>query len=1031
MPDPFSPGSIIDNRYEIIAHIGEGGMGGVYKARQLDLDRIVAVKVLHTGLLTDSDTRMRFEREGRALSELSHDNILMFFQFGFYDSMPYIAMEFLEGKSLRELLDENPNGLAWQRCLSICISICTAMEYAHNHGVIHRDLKPNNIVLLQDPSPDFVKVVDFGLARNINAPDVTSQHLTQTGALIGSVYYMSPEQCRGAKADQRSDLYAVGCMLFEMLTGQAPFTADNPIGLMHKHVTEAVEFPSQKSQTPIPATIRALIRKALEKDPEMRYQSMQEFAAALRKAESGQSPEDKVKSVRPIELRTLYGGIALILVAVAGLLLWQFPPELIEARLHCSKLAATERDEFRLKTAASWAERGKLKSAVALLSDQQDEYSQLAVRMKVLRAELLQRIGDRNAAVERVREALTQLAARARALPQNKCLPVETEEQIKRCVTILHQNKISFTTGHAYFKTTHKVWYTSPQAQSWIPSDGKDEPSLYMSLNTLLRYAAQRQDHPIQARLYEFEVPSLENCTDKAYTASIYRFLSGRYVTEFNPLAIPYRAKALKLFEGLGLKLEIVDLLSDPLATLIALGKWTEATDLLRQCNALMPEVLRSTSGGLEDDSKVFVRQRLSHLLQKLSSASSDFGDYKSAESYLRKAIALTAGNDRLSHAAVHYYDLCRLLIKQKRFDEATALLNQGLAQSKHETVVAMSQDLEADVHESILPSMFICWKAQVDAASGKSKQAEEGLKLALSGLESNDKLEGSDLLGQKIFWSSRVYCEMLDLLLADRSRWNEIPDWCARARHAIPGSENHLAHAEMLAFCAAALREIHHTRESERYLKECTDFADQYTTAGSIASKALCQAALADQKKLNFRASIEKLTQASKYESAPLYACQAALYTAYAYLLIGEPEKAGRTFSSRAITAYDPAAKAIGLSICASLSQRPVSRRLQEEVPEIPERNEDKLTYLFAEAIEKPTATNEPEVQKLIDFCATLAQAPPANSPLVFELTTIAARLPDKQTGTKIARAMIKAFDHEEAGDTNFGLLEQPRATH
>lgn len=297
-------GSIIDARYEIVAHIGDGGMGSVFKARQLSLDRFVAIKILHPELLGDTDSRARFEREGKVLSELTHKHIPSFYNFGIWAKpnnessgtaatvlYPYIAMEYLEGRSLRHLLD-TVGSLPWQRCLDIVSQTCDALSYAHQHRIIHRDLKPTNIMLLDQPQPDFVKIIDFGLAGLLPSHDAANQKLTMTGNLIGSAYYMSPEQCLGKKPDQRSDVYALGCILYEALSGQPPLSADNPIGLLHKHATE---LPQPLSETAgfnnVPAWLNAILFKALAKDPAQRYQNMKDFEQDIYLGQQGRSAE--------------------------------------------------------------------------------------------------------------------------------------------------------------------------------------------------------------------------------------------------------------------------------------------------------------------------------------------------------------------------------------------------------------------------------------------------------------------------------------------------------------------------------------------------------------------------------------------------------------------------------------------------------------------------------------------------------------------------------------------------------------------
>lgn len=273
-------GSIIDDRYEIIAHLGDGGMGSVHKVQDRETERVMALKLLDPELSRDVEWRARFVREGKALSQMSHPHILTVYRLAFWNNLPFITMEYLEGRDLRSEVQKG--SLDWQRSVRIVMQICEGMFYAHQKRVIHRDLKPANIMLLDEPCEDFVKILDFGLARIASSATTQSQSLTQTGSLIGSVHYMSPEQCIGRKADHRADIYAVGCLLYECISGDPPFSADNPIGLMHKHVSEPVTLlRTLPHLETLPKQVDAVIQKSMAKDINARYQSMDEMRQDL------------------------------------------------------------------------------------------------------------------------------------------------------------------------------------------------------------------------------------------------------------------------------------------------------------------------------------------------------------------------------------------------------------------------------------------------------------------------------------------------------------------------------------------------------------------------------------------------------------------------------------------------------------------------------------------------------------------------------------------------------------------------------
>ncbi len=285
-------GTIIDDRYVVLEQLGEGGMGSVYKAREVGLERIVAIKLLHPSLIGSQESRVRFSREGKILSSISHPQILQLYRFGFWnETLPFIAMEYIVGKTLRQITTET-GGLNPDRCIAIGIQVCNAMNVAHTNNIVHRDLSPANIMLIDEHVCETVKIVDFGLSRMLPHLAETHEQLTQTGALVGSIYYMSPEQCSGKKADHRSDIYALGCVLFEALTSNPPFDADNPIALMHKHVTEPPQrLEEALPDKALPSGLSAIISKTLAKEPAERYQSMSEFKADLELVRDGRGSD--------------------------------------------------------------------------------------------------------------------------------------------------------------------------------------------------------------------------------------------------------------------------------------------------------------------------------------------------------------------------------------------------------------------------------------------------------------------------------------------------------------------------------------------------------------------------------------------------------------------------------------------------------------------------------------------------------------------------------------------------------------------
>lgn len=277
----FQPGVVFADRYEIVEIIGKGASGTVYKAKQRFIDRFVALKVLHPHLVKDSISKKRFEHEAKAASALHHPNLIVIYDFGFSDSgSPFIAMEYVEGFSLDHVLQQKKllNRAAFRKIFSQC---CLALTHAHQRSVIHRDLKPSNIVLSRGENGEpFVKVVDFGLAKMLR--DDEEQNLTQTGNVMGSPYFMSPEQCQGMTLDNRTDIYSLGCVMYYAVSGVLPFAGKDIMHTLYKHVHEdAMPFVVVRPDLHITAEVEKIILKALARDLTCRYASTEQLLADL------------------------------------------------------------------------------------------------------------------------------------------------------------------------------------------------------------------------------------------------------------------------------------------------------------------------------------------------------------------------------------------------------------------------------------------------------------------------------------------------------------------------------------------------------------------------------------------------------------------------------------------------------------------------------------------------------------------------------------------------------------------------------
>lgn len=288
-------GKLLNNRYLIEERIGSGGMATVYKAMDQLLDRVVAIKVLNQDDLHDEDSIRKFRREARAAGSLSHYNIVGVYDVGQQDDIHYIVMELVVGKTLKEYIKQQGK-LLTSDALNIAIQICDALRHAHNNGVIHRDIKPQNIILSKDKN---IKVADFGIARA-----VSSDTLTKSKDIYGSVRYFSPEQASGDTVGVKSDMYSLGIVIYEMLSGRLPFNGDTPIAWAMKHINDD---PIELSEIDpkIPKSLSDIVQKTIQKDPDDRFENIDELRDSLQKFKEGLPVEiEMVKKKQTISRHT-------------------------------------------------------------------------------------------------------------------------------------------------------------------------------------------------------------------------------------------------------------------------------------------------------------------------------------------------------------------------------------------------------------------------------------------------------------------------------------------------------------------------------------------------------------------------------------------------------------------------------------------------------------------------------------------------------------------------------------------------------
>jgi serine/threonine protein kinase len=275
-------GTKLDDRYEILSAIASGGMGVVYRGRHILMDKIVAIKMLNAAFSNEPNAYARFQNEAKIACQLSHQNIVTVHDFGIVNGKMYLVMDFVEGKTLGDVLDDE-TFLPVARVTNIALQVCAALQHAHEQGLIHRDLKAENIMIVPaKDGADQVKILDFGLAKFFG--EGKQQQLSASGFMMGTAYYMSPEQCRGKKADVRSEIYSLACVLYEALTGVPPLVGENVLETVQKHIDETPIPVSQvRPELEIPAAMEAIVSRGLSKDPDSRFQSAAELKIALEK----------------------------------------------------------------------------------------------------------------------------------------------------------------------------------------------------------------------------------------------------------------------------------------------------------------------------------------------------------------------------------------------------------------------------------------------------------------------------------------------------------------------------------------------------------------------------------------------------------------------------------------------------------------------------------------------------------------------------------------------------------------------------
>jgi serine/threonine-protein kinase len=310
---------LVADRYRVIRKLGEGGMGSVYLAEHVVIEKKFALKVLAPELSRRSDLVARFLQEARSASRIGHENVIDIMDFGQSpDGLVYIAMEFLDGKDLGEIVRAQ-GAMEWGQARDIVLQICRALRAAHEKGIVHRDMKPENIFLIQrEGQPHFVKILDFGIAK-VMGLDPNGPRLTRTGMIFGTPEYMAPEQAEGKDTDHRADIYAVGCIMYHLITGQTPFVAESFMTMLTKHLMEEPVAPSaRRPDLAITVEMDGLVLKALEKDRDKRWQSMAELLEAVGVCPGPESIKPKAPGGQTVEMGGANAAAALRILRTKG-----------------------------------------------------------------------------------------------------------------------------------------------------------------------------------------------------------------------------------------------------------------------------------------------------------------------------------------------------------------------------------------------------------------------------------------------------------------------------------------------------------------------------------------------------------------------------------------------------------------------------------------------------------------------------------------------------------------------------------------
>lgn len=361
-PMTASVQELLSGRYEFMDVVGKGGMSIIYRARHRLMNNVVAIKLLHEKLTHEKSAFKRFQLESQATSRLDHPNVIKVHDFGILDhGYTYLVMDYIVGRSLSEVIDKEGK-LEPSRALNLFKQTCEGLSHAHANGVLHRDLKPSNLLVTGEGQTERIKIVDFGIAKVLSPDGDEGNKLTSTGEVFGSPLYMSPEQCMGQEINGRSDIYSMGCLMYEALTGRPPHIGSNPLETIFKQANEEAEPFAAGLKHPAADQISRMVLRALEKDPAHRYQSADELLADIQRVLAG---HEVTASTKPRPKPVIAGSICALIVLTISL--WALKANIDFADSASKK---KQKDELLMKLAAA-PDASKINLAYADLDDDQ------------------------------------------------------------------------------------------------------------------------------------------------------------------------------------------------------------------------------------------------------------------------------------------------------------------------------------------------------------------------------------------------------------------------------------------------------------------------------------------------------------------------------------------------------------------------------------------------------------------------------------------------------------------------------------